>query len=440
MDIEIYPIKTLKGQIDAPPSKSYSHRAFIIAGLTEAISVINNPLTTGDVGVTIDALKALGVKVLREQENKYLLDFERAGLKSSKEAIDCKNSGTTIRILSALGLLLDDGIRLKGEFLKRKRPIEPLLEALKQLGAECEFDEEEIIIKPTNVVPKKIQIPGDISSQFITALLVVSPLLKCKEESFTTIEITSPLISYPYIQITLEMLDQAGIAIKPDISRNFMGRFTIPCSQKYRSNVYDIPGDFSSAAFILGAAALCEDKPEVTMTNLDYNNPQGDKEIITYLSQMGADIWINLEKNLVRVEEGINRNLRSELSISCRKIPDLLPILAVIGSYTRYQLTLYNVQGIRRKESDRVFVMARELEKMGANMEEKEDRLALLENNQLNGAELDHDNDHRVAMALIVAAMFANSKSTMSNVEVVKDSYPNFIEDLQKLGAKFKIK
>ena len=236
MDIEIYPIKSLKGQITAPPSKSYSHRAFIIAGLTEAISVIKNPLTTGDVAVTIDALRSLGVRILKEGKDKYLLDFEKKWLKTPEEAIDCKNSGTTIRILSALGLLLKDGVRLKGEFLKRRRPIEPLLEALTQLGAECKFSSEEILVKPLNVAPKKIQIQGDISSQFITALLLISPLINCTEKNFTTIEITSPLTSYPYIQITLDMLEQAGIAIKPDISRNLMGKYTIPCSQKFRSN------------------------------------------------------------------------------------------------------------------------------------------------------------------------------------------------------------
>lgn len=439
MDLEIYPIKTLKGQIEAPPSKSYSHRAFFIAGLTEAISVIKNPLTTGDVGVTINALKSLGVKILKEKENKYLLDFEKIWIKSSDEAIDCGNSGTTLRILSAIGILLKDGIRLKGEFLKRKRPIEPLLDALTQLGASCVLTEDELYIRSENVAPKKIKVEGDVSSQFITALLIATPLLRCKKNSFTQINIISPLTSYPYIKITLNMLEKAGVAIKPDVSRNLMGTFTVPCNQKFRSNVYEIPGDFSSAALILGAAALSIEPPDVLISNLDYQTPQGDKGIISYLGKLGANIWVNPDKKLVKVDGAIDREQKKEVAINCREIPDLFPILATIGAYTKNDVVLHNAHNIRKKESDRVSIMARELSKMGANLEEKPERLILRENTSLRGTELDHDNDHRIAMALIVAAMFADSKSFIRNIEVINDSYPKFIEDLQTLGANFKI-
>jgi len=440
MDLEIFPIKTLSGKIKVPPSKSYSHRAFFIAGLTESISVINNPLTVGDVEVTINALKSLGVKILKEKENKFLIDFHKAKLIAPEKPIDCRNSGTTFRILCVLGLLTENGIRLSGEFLKKKRPILPLLEAIRQLGAEIEVSEDEISIKPVNVTPKKIKLPGDVSSQFITALLLITPLLKCKGSDATIIELTSPLTSHPYIYLTLDMLDQAGITIKQEISESLMGNLVIPCSQYYRGQIYDIPGDFSSAAYILGAAALVENELEVIFNNLDSTSPQGDREIITYLSELGAKILINPHEKMVKIKRGINRNSSEDISIDCRETPDLFPILAVMGCFTNKVMKLYNIKNLRSKESDRVSGISRELKKMGANLEEKEDELILKKNTKLNGADLNHGEDHRIAMALIIAAMFAESNSHISNVEIIEDSYPTFIEDLQKLGAHFKIK
>lgn len=440
MDLEIFPIKTLSGKIKVPPSKSYSHRAFFIAGLTESISVINNPLTVGDVEVTINALKSLGIKILKEKENKFLIDFHKAKLIAPEKPIDCRNSGTTFRILCVLGLLTENGIRLSGEFLKKKRPILPLLEAIKQLGAEIEVSEDEISIKPVNVTPTKIKLPGDVSSQFITALLLITPLLKCKGSDATIIELTSPLTSHPYIYLTLDMLDQAGITIKQEISESLMGNLVIPCSQYYRGQIYNIPGDFSSAAYILGAAALVENELEVIFNNLDSTSPQGDREIITYLSELGAKILINPHEKMVKIKRGINRNSSEDISIDCRETPDLFPILAVMGCFTNKVMKLYNIKNLRSKESDRVSGISRELKKMGANLEEKEDELILKKNTKLNGADLNHGDDHRIAMALIIAAMFAESNSHISNVEIIEDSYPTFIEDLQKLGAHFKIK
>lgn len=440
MDLEIFPIKTLKGKITTPPSKSYSHRAFFIAGLAEAISVINNPLTVGDVEVTINALKSLGVKILKEKENKFLVNFQKTKLIAPEVPIDCKNSGTTFRILCALGLLSKNGIRLTGEFLKKKRPILPLLEAIKLLGAVIEVNEDEISIKPVNVIPKRIKLPGDVSSQFITALLLITPLLKCKGRDATIIELTSPLTSHPYIYLTLDMLDQAGITIKQEISEDLMGNLVIPCSQYYRGQVYYIPGDFSSAAYILGASVLVKNEPDVVISNLDFDSPQPDREIFSYLKDMGASILINPHEKMAKIKKGINRSPLEDFSIDCGETPDLFPILAVMGCFTNKVMKLYNVKNLRSKESDRVSGIARELKKMGVNLEEHEDQLIIKENTKLNGADLNHGDDHRIAMALIVAAMFAESNSHISNVEIIEDSYPTFIEDLQKLGAHFKIK
>jgi len=219
-----------------------------------------------------------------------------------------------------------------------------------------------------------------------------------------------------------------------------MGNLIIPCSQNYRGQVYDIPGDFSSAAYILGAATLAMNDLNVIISNLDFDSPQGDREIISYLREMGANILINPHEKMVKIKKGINKSPLEDFSIDCRETPDLFPILAVMGCFTNKVMKLTNIKNIRSKESDRVSGIARELKKMGANLEEDEDQLIIKENTKLNGADLNHGDDHRIAMALIVAAMFAESNSHISNVEIIEDSYPTFIEDLQKLGAHFKIK
>ena len=171
MDLKINPTTSLYGEITAPSSKSYSHRAFIAASFGDGVSIIKNPLTLGDVAVTIEILKTLGVTILRESGNSYIVKKGKRFLEPIEETIDCKNSGTSLRLFSALSLLIEGGLSFTGEFLKRKRPIEPLLDALQSLGGEYEFTYQTLSIKRVKKICNKIQIRGVISSQFITALL-----------------------------------------------------------------------------------------------------------------------------------------------------------------------------------------------------------------------------------------------------------------------------
>ena len=439
MDLIIYPTSDLNGEIIAPGSKSYSHRAFIIASLTDGVSVIHNPLTSGDVGVTIDILKALGVSILESSDNKLIIKRESLDLESNGQMIDCKNSGTSIRIFSALSLIIDGGLSFSGEFLTRKRPITPLLDSLKYAGGEYELSENILKIKRAMKKCETIKIPGDISSQFITALLILASKLKCDDKKYIEIEITTPLVSYPYIKITLDVLKSFGLKVYEKLNDVLIGKYEIPCDQRILPHKYTIPGDFSSAAFIIAAAILSQDGSKVIVNNLNMDNPQGDKRIIDILREMGASINVNHEEKQVIIDGNLSKYPLKGISIDCHDIPDLFPILSVVGAFTD-KTVLYNAANVRRKESDRVAIMARELTKMGVKVEEEEDKMIIYRCDTLHGIEINHENDHRIAMACCIAALNAESSSHIKNIEIVNDSYPSFLEDLIKLGVKIEKK
>lgn len=435
MDVTINPIKTgLQGEIIAPGSKSYSHRAFIAASLADGISIIKKPLITGDVEITMNVLKSLGVKILKVNGNSYAVKKINESFKSIEESIDCKNSGTSIRIFSALGLIIEGGLSLKGEFLKRKRPILPLLNALKYLGGNFKILDDQIQIKRENQTCQSIKIRGDISSQFITALLIVCPLLNCEKGNYIDIELTTPIISYPYVKITLDVLNAFGINIQEDIKNR---KFTVLCGQKYRPQAYEIPGDFSSAAFIMAAAIISHNSSHVIINNLNVHNSQGDKKIIEILKEMGANIEYNEENSQIILNGNLNKYPLKGIEVDCQEIPDLFPVLSVLGAFAKGKTVLYNASNVRLKESNRMSAIARELSKMGVQVAEEEDKLIVHHCDNLKGTLIDHENDHRIAMACVIAALYADSISKAKNIEIVRDSYPHFIDDLKKLGVNF---
>ena len=437
MDLKINPLaNSLSGEIIAPGSKSYSHRAFIAASLADGISIIKNPLVSGDAGVTINILRSLGIKILKVDGNSYIIERSRRSFKPYRRALDCKNSGTSIRIFSVLSLLIKGGLTLKGEFIRKKRPILPLLNAIESLGAKFKLSNEKLQIKRKKVLCNKVKIPGNISSQFITALLIVCPLLKCENKDYIEIELTTSLVSSPYIKITLDVLNSFGIHIQENFEEK---KFYITTEQNYRAQSYEIPGDFSSASFLIAATVLSNKESIVYINNLSKKDFQGDNKIIEILNRMGANIKLDEKHKQVVIEGNLNKFPLKGLEIDCRDLPDLFPILAVIGAFAEGKTILYNALHLRGKESDRISIMARELGKMGVKVIEENDKLTIHHCNNLQGILVDHDNDHRIAMACSIAALHANSKSQIKNIDIVNDSYPTFLNDLKKLGAQIEL-
>jgi 3-phosphoshikimate 1-carboxyvinyltransferase len=439
MNINITPNLRLNGSIQAPPSKSYSHRAFIAAALSKGVSIVKNPLISGDVAVTINSLKKLGVKIMKKDKNAYVVVRESDSFQSQQEELDCKNSGTTIRFLSAISLLVEEGLNLSGGFLAKNRPIVPLLEALTKLGAKYRLSKNLINIKRVNNYCEMIRIAGDISSQFISALLMICPILKCEKECFIHIKTTTPLVSYPYIQITKEIIDSFGISIQETLMPDNTSYFIIECDQTYRPQVYDIPGDFSSIAFLIAATLLTEQDSKITIQNLNFQKPQGDKEFLNIIKKMGAKIEINKKRQQLTIHGNINKNPITGIEIDCQNIPDLFPILSVIGAFAKGKTKLYNASHLRYKESDRIAIVSRELRKLGVKVEEEVDALTIYHCENLNGSYINHENDHRIAMSFIIACLFANSESKMSDIEIINDSYPEFLTHLKEIGANIEI-
>lgn len=435
VNVKIKPISSLNGEITAPPSKSYSHRALIAAAISGGVSVIENPLTAGDVAVTLDILKKLGVRIIQKEDNSFVISGRKHSLGTTSAVIDCHNSGTSVRIFSALALLVKGGLNLTGEFFKRNRPIRPLLEALKSLGAQYELKENRLFIERVNKKCDSLFIKGDISSQFITALLMLSPAISCEKETFIEINIQTPLVSYPYIQITNDLLKKFGINVIERLNDKMMGKYYISFDQKYRPQVFTVPGDFSSSAFLISAAALTEDSSTVTINNLDMTNPQGDKKIIEILHKMGANIEIKQEINQIIVHGGQKRFPLQGIKVDCQNIPDLFPILSVCGALAKGKTILYNASHLRLKESDRIAIMARELKKMGVHLQEEEDKLIIHHTEYLKSSQIQHEGDHRIALACSIASFFTEGSSEIKNIEVINDSYPNFLSHCKKLGV-----
>ncbi len=424
--LKVRPSKLL-GEVTAPPSKSYTHRAFVIASLAEGESRIRNPLIGLDTQATIDGVKVLGSDVVKEG-NVWKVKGTGGKIRLRQKAIDAKNSGTTLRILSAVAALSKEPVRLTGDESLVKRPMGPLIDALQRLGAKgkCEGKEgRPPVIVGGKLAGGEIEITGAVSSQFISALLIAAPYA----EEDVEIRITEKLRSRPYVDITLELLDAAGAKIKRDKE---MMNFKIPGGQTFKPLDVEIPGDFSSAAFILGAAAITGSN--VRVNNLDVRGAQGDKKIIDFLKDFGTEI--NVRGKTVEV---LGTGELRGVDLDCANNPDLVPILSVLGSVADGRTSIGNVPHLRLKESDRLKVLAAGLQKMGAKVVELQDGLKLTGVEELKGASVQSHDDHRMAMAFAVAGLVARGQTIVDGAESIPVSYPTFVEDMRKIGAKVEV-
>jgi 3-phosphoshikimate 1-carboxyvinyltransferase len=419
MDLEISPTGTLRGVVKAPPSKSYTHRAIIASALSKGTVKINDPLLSADPLSTVAAMRQAGATIDIRGHQIFVSGTD--GVLKAPKLVDVGNSGTTLRILASVFSLCDKKVTLTGDESIQARPMGPLLEALEAAGVKTASKNGNPPISVCGpITHDQIDIRGDLSSQYISGLLIAAPLRK----SNTTINITTPLKSRPYLDLTLKIMEDFGVEVKNDAYKNFF----IEGGQFYSKNEYTIEGDYSGAAFILGASALTEDV--VTVKNLFESSSQGDKYFIDILKMMGAKV--NTTKDSVIVSGG--RKLRAA-DIDLCDSPDLLPMTAVLCSLAKGTSTIHNVEHARIKECDRISAMAIGLRKMGVNLEERKDGLVIEGSNSLSGARIESFKDHRIVMAFAVAAMVANGKTYINHAESVNVSYPGFIEDMNLLGA-----
>lgn len=435
----------LSGTVPVPGSKSHTIRALLIASRADGVSVIKNPLFSSDTEACIEACRAFGASVKRTGND---LEVEGAGSTFAGEdrTIDVGNSGTTLYLAAGLAATGQGRFTFTGDDQIRRRPIGPLLNSLRDLGAEA------VSIKNNDCAP--IVITGPLhdgatiiecpTSQFLSSLLLAAPLADpfaaplAKRDSVSDgaegvhtpadreagTNITVPLLNEaPYIRMTLSWLDALNIQYR---AADDLSRFFVPAGQQYTSFNRTVPGDFSSATFFLCAAAVTGST--ITLENVDMNDTQGDKEVIDILQSMGCRIHAD-KKNMTVTIVGAPLTGRE---IDLNAIPDALPALAVVGCFAEGTTRLVNVPQARLKETDRISVMKQELSKMGAKVEEMDDGL-IIQKSRLRGASVFGHHDHRVVMALSVAGLAAEGKTVVDTAEAVSVTFPEFFSLIEQL-------
>jgi len=419
MNIIITPTKGLCGSVPAPPSKSCTHRAIIIAALSKGCSSITSALLSADTKASIAACKAFGAKI-ELKRNKIIVEGVAGKPQKPDKQIDVANSGTTLRIMTAVASLCSGWVTLSGDASIRKRPMQPLLAALGELGALTSSSGGLPPVKVSGPIRGGVcRIRGDVSSQFISALLIAAPLAR----GDTRIEVVGSTFSKPYIGLTLQAMAEAGVSVE---QKDF--GFQIAGGQTYSAKDYVVEGDYSSAAFILAAAAIT--KSEAAATNLRSDSLQGDRKIIEILEKMGCRLAVGEDR--VRMLAG---SALKGVELDMSETPDLVPITAVLGCFAAGETLIRNVAHLRFKESDRLRAMATELAKMGAAIEEGSDFLRIKGGAPLQGGRLCGWNDHRIVMALSVAAVGAEGRTTIDSAESIDVSYPGYVAAMNELGA-----
>ena len=412
----------IDGKITCPSNKSYTHRAIFMASLADGKSMIKNILKSGDTIATINACKNFGVEI-KEEENNLIVDSPNE-LKLQGDIINAENSGTTIRIAAAISTLADTKIVLSGDQSLNKRPMQPLLKALESLGAKCSSSNG---TPPISILGKikggKVKIPGDISSQFISALMIVAPKL----ENGIMLNIQGELVSKPYVDATIMAMKKFNVNVEAEIPYK---KYIIN-PQNYKSTTFAVPSDFSSLALLLSAAVLLGENLSIQMTMGDM--PQADEAIIDILEKMG--VVVTLDKNVIKIKspkklDGGKFDLNNS--------PDLVPAVAILALKASKPIEILNVKHVRYKETDRIAILARELAKLGIKVVEKKDGLVLKNSKNLVGADLNSENDHRLFMAFCIAGMYVGNCS-VSHPESVKISYPDFIQEMKRIGCKISL-
>lgn len=417
MDNVIIKPNPLKGSVVIPPSKSVAHRAIIAAALSNAECVIDNVAMNADIEATLGGIRALGSKFTY---NKKTMQVKISPKKQTSKVneIDCGESGSTIRFLMPIALLSgkDNTFICHGRLIKR--PMEPYFDNFKKLGIECSIEDSCIRTKG-KLKSGVFNMPGDVSSQFITGLLYALPLLEGDSE----IVISNTPESTGYIDLTIDVLNKFGIEIE---NENYL-KYKIKGGQKYKPTNMTVEADYSQAAFFLTAGAIGCD---VECIGLNENSRQGDREILDIIERVGGKI--------LKTEKGIKAwrtdNMHG-ITLDGRNIPDLIPTVAVMLAFCKGESNIINVGRLRMKESDRLSAICDELSHLGVNIEEGVDSIKILGGQTVKCETVSARNDHRIAMALAIAACRAEGEEMLitGGKAAVKKSYPDFFDVYENL-------
>ena len=408
----------VEATLTLPGSKSYTHRALIAAALAPGESILANALKSEDTELTAQALAGLGADLDWQGHTVRVLGTG-GHLKPVADPIFLGNSGTSMRFLTAVVALGSGTYRLTGTPRLCERPMGELLEALNNLGVQATSEQGNgcppVTVTGGSFTGGITRLSGAVSSQFLSALLLIGPLAPKGVE----IEISGELVSRPYVDVTLSVLTAFGITF----SREAYRRFIIPGGQSYRNHQYDIEADASSASYFWAAAALTGGR--MTIANLDLESIQGDIDFLSVLARMGCHL-ISSPQGLT-VEGGPLQGIHMDMSA----MPDLVPTLGVLAAFADGETVISGVAHLRHKESNRLAAVVTELGKMGITAEETPDGLRIIGGTP-QGAEIETYDDHRIAMSFAVAGLKAKGV-VIHNPDCVAKSFPDFWEYFENL-------
>ncbi len=415
MKATVYP-GTLKGTIDAIASKSMAHRLLICAAMSEGFTRIMCRESSEDIDATIDCLKAMGSKITKIG-NYYIVPKVTAH-PGQLVTLDCKESGTTLRFMICIAAGLGLSVRFKGSDRLFSRPLEPLINVLTEHGIVFTRDDDNRIIQSGRAFGGDFKIQGDVSSQFISGLLLMLPLIGGGE-----VFVTGEFESKPYVDLTAQSLREADVSVDCDGS-------TYIVKGRYDLRNTEVEGDWSNACFWLTADAL---GAEVRVSGLNLNSPQGDREILSILQNFGAE---------VKVEDGAvscQRGQLTGLEIDARDIPDMVPVLSVIACGARGVTRISGISRLRLKESDRVKTVTEMINALGGRAFEDGDTIVIEGTGTLSGGTVNAQRDHRIAMSSAISSLICTESVTILDAGSVSKSYPDFFSDLVSLGARVQL-
>ncbi len=406
----------LSGTVSVPPSKSAAHRAIICASLAKGQSVIRPVALSEDMKATMYCMQQLGAQMTLCGD--VLTVDGSQTLSNGSASLDCGESGSTLRFLIPVAAAGGVETVFTGHGKLPERPIGVFTDCLPEKGVECQTQGGLPLKISGRLQSGVFEIPGNISSQFITGLLLALPLTDGDSE----IVLTSPAQSVGYIRMTLDILRDFGISVEETPTG-----WKIKGGQQYRPRRFTVEGDWSQAAFFMTAAAL---GGKITIDNLNPDSQQGDKACMELYARFGARITRD-DSGAVTIEHDRLRGTEIDAS----DIPDLVPALAVTAALCEGKTVIRGAERLRIKECDRLAAMTDGLTRLGADVTETADGLIINGKKTLAGGRVEGYNDHRIVMAFTVAAVGADGDITITEPDSIRKSYPTFFEDHQRLGG-----
>jgi 3-phosphoshikimate 1-carboxyvinyltransferase len=406
-------------EVTAPPSKSYTHRALIMAALGSGQSTILNPLYAEDTLLTITALMMLGIPIEVKPDRVVVNGCNGTFNDRENTVLDLNNSGTSLRLLAPLALLCRYPVTLTGSSRMLERPIGPLAQALQALGGSVQFLKNEGY--PPLQVSGHLQggsavIEGSISSQFISSILIAAPYAMTETE----VIIPSLPVSGSYLDITLEVMQEFGAAIK----REGYTRFLVSNSRQYTGRTYAIEGDYSSSSYFFAIAAICGGR--MTVKNLEPGSVQGDRRFPDILASMGCLVTYSGHEVLVERTGELHG-----ITVDMSTCPDTVQTLCMVAAMADTPTIITGISHLKFKESDRITSTAERLKSLGGDVQLGDDRITI-NPASLHGGMIDPENDHRTAMSFAVLGLCIGG-ITITNAECVNKSFPEFWDTIRGL-------